>query len=73
MEKTKLGTDGVTRILDLSPPEGMTQAQYDHALTLHQSSRDAENMRLNRFCGGLEVPYLPTVSPETSAKPKPRS
>lgn len=55
---TKIGTDGVTTILALEAPEGISQDKYDHLLTRHQRARDAVNMSSYRVCGGLEVPYF---------------
>ncbi len=64
LDITKIGTDGKTRILDLTPPDGMTQAEYDRALTQHQRERDERNSQSGRLCGGLEVPYVQTSAPE---------
>ncbi len=50
------------------PPNGMSAAQWQDAMSQHQDLRDAENIRLNRLCGGLEAPYLLSPAPQTLPK-----
>lgn len=65
---TKIGTDGQTAILDLSPPDGMMQQAWDSALTAHQASLDARNLQSMRFCGGLAAPYSLTPDDQEQSR-----